>query len=797
MALGAGADLVIRIATKGAELASRNMKGVGDSANKSNKPLSQFSKIAKTGVAVGLVAIAKGAQESVQAFMKFEDALNQSLAIMNTTEQQQKAMSEAARQVGVTTRISAEDSAEAFFFLASAGLDAEQSISALPQVAAFAQAGMFDMATATDLATDAQSALGLTVKDANQNLENLTRVTDVLVKANTLANASVQQFSEALTTKAGAALKVVNKDIEEGVAVLAVFADRGVKGAEAGDKLNQVLRDIPRATAKNTAEFKALGLEMFDSQGNMKNVADIIENLDAVLGPMSDEMKAATLDQLGLNRGVADAVKILSGSTDQIRAYEQALRDSGGTTQDVADKQMQSLQAQTEIMQAKFAELALILGEKLAPMLESVIGGISRLLDIVIEGTNGSDEYSDATIAMADALGIEESQVMSTNNALNEKLLLDQKHARASKEKAKQTEDYYEALYFQSLIEKDLITNAHELDRETANYNNTKEEGIALTEEEIQAEQALAQEREEKSLGALNKVLSAYKKLQSIQDKIANLQDEEKKKLDKLNKAIENKSVAETELSTAQQELAKQQEISKQVTLEEELAIIRANNALEQAKEQLDGTRQAEIEYELAKQKLNEVTIASTSATREEESALADVERAKNKVKKETEAVKKAQEEYQKAQEDLAKATEKNIVNMLEMAIAKKELDKAISDATALGAFEEGILQMVDLVGGSFEEIARQFQEIFMLGNQTITMDDVVKGAEQGAGAKVTTYPSTGGADFVSDNLSRVGSTNVITVNYNGNTLGTTAEVEEAVAKALQEGAKRGINVAF
>ena len=63
---------------------------------------------------------------------------------------------------------------------------------------------------------------------------------------------------------------------------------------------------------------------------------------------MSDEMKAATLDQLGLNRGVADAVKILSGAGDQIRIFEDQLRDAGGTTEEVADKQLNSLQGQTE-----------------------------------------------------------------------------------------------------------------------------------------------------------------------------------------------------------------------------------------------------------------------------------------------------------------------------------------------------------------------------------------------------------------------------------------------------------------
>ena len=407
------ADIAINIITKGAELAKRQLKGVGDSGDKSSKGIDKLSVAMKAGLVASAVAVGKALAHSTRQFMAFDDAMTQSLAIMNTNEEQQKAMAMTAREVATTTRISAEQGAEAFFFLASAGLNAEQSISALPQVAAFAQAGMFDMATATDLATDAQSALGLTVDNAQQNLANLTRVTDVLVKGNTLANASVQQFSEALTNKAGAALKVVNKSIEEGVAVLAVFADRGVKGAEAGEKLNQLLRDIPRAVAKNKEEFEALGLQMFDSNGKMRNVADIVEELDRVLGPMSDELKASTLDQLGLNRGVADAVKILSGAPDEIRSYEEALADSGGTTQEVAEKQMGSLQAQTDIMKDKFNELALVLGEQLAPMLESVIGGISRLLDIVIEGTKEKDEYSDATKAMAEALGIEESQVMS------------------------------------------------------------------------------------------------------------------------------------------------------------------------------------------------------------------------------------------------------------------------------------------------------------------------------------------------------------------------------------------------
>ena len=60
---------------------------------------------------------------------------------------------------------SAKEAADAFFFLASAGLDGKQSIAALPIVAQFAQAGAFGLARATDLLTDAQTALGLSVDE--------------------------------------------------------------------------------------------------------------------------------------------------------------------------------------------------------------------------------------------------------------------------------------------------------------------------------------------------------------------------------------------------------------------------------------------------------------------------------------------------------------------------------------------------------------------------------------------------------------------------------------------------------
>jgi len=329
---------------------------------------SKLGRLAKAGPLVGAGLAAALGGGSLSLFKDFDAALVKSQAIMgDLTKNEMAAMEKAAREVGKTTTFSATQAAESYFFLASAGLSAEQSIAALPRVSKFAQAGAFDMALATDLLTDAQSALGLTVDDSAKNLENMGRVSDVLVKANILANASVEQFSTSLTNKAGPALKQVGKDIEEGVAVLAAFADQGIKGEQAGTLLGIVLRDLQTKALSNSEEFAKFGVRVFDSNGEMRNMADITGDLETALGGMSDAQKKATLTQLGFSDKSQGALSALIGSSDAIREYEEELRNAGGAVDEVANNQLKSMSAQLDLAKSKMVDMGISIGAALAP----------------------------------------------------------------------------------------------------------------------------------------------------------------------------------------------------------------------------------------------------------------------------------------------------------------------------------------------------------------------------------------------------------------------------------------------
>jgi len=331
---------------------------------------------------VTLPILAVGAA-SVKAGMDFDSGMTKSLAIMNNiTPQIRRQMELTAKDVVKYTTFSAKEGADAYFYLASAGLDAAQSIEALPRVAKFAQAGQFDLALATDLLTDAQSALGLTIRDdVVKNMKNMTRVSDVLVKANTLSNATVQQFSESLTNKAGAALKLLNKDIEEGVAVLAAWADQGVKGSEAGNWLNIVLRDLQRSAIENGEAFEKFGVNVFDTSGNVRNIADVIGDLETALDGMSDKEKRATLMMLGFQDRSISAMMTLLGTSDAIRGYEKDLRSATGFTENVAEKQMESFAAQVEQLKNELINVGISIFDILRPRLMSLVEQIKKAID--------------------------------------------------------------------------------------------------------------------------------------------------------------------------------------------------------------------------------------------------------------------------------------------------------------------------------------------------------------------------------------------------------------------------------
>jgi TP901 family phage tail tape measure protein len=371
------------------------------------------------GVFMALSAAAKFAKETI---LGFDNEMTQSMAIMgDTTQETRKSMEGTARETAVKYNTAVADVAKGYYYLASAGYDAATSQKAIGQVTAFAKAGMFDLEKATELAADAQNAMGLKSDDASENLVQLTRITDVLTKANVDANGSVEDFAKALTNKAAAGARLAGVSLEETVSVLEVFAAQGLKGKRAGEAFTIVLRDLQDKAMSNKQAFADLGIEVYKADGSFAGFQPIVKQLEGALSGMSVEQANATIATLGFTVEGASYLKTLLGMSGELGRYEEKLKSAGGTTQEIAQRQMQSMVEKLEHMKEVAADLALsgfdalviaagFLGDKFGPVFTDIGRILAEVADLVAPIAKGIMMLGGAAVVggitvLADALG--------------------------------------------------------------------------------------------------------------------------------------------------------------------------------------------------------------------------------------------------------------------------------------------------------------------------------------------------------------------------------------------------------
>ena len=186
-----------------------------------------------------------------------------------------------------------------------------------------------------------------------------------------------------MTSKAGNALKTVGKDIEEGSAALAVFADQGIKGERAGTLLTNTIFGLTENADKNAGRFKELGIQVFDAEGNMKNMSDIAGDVTQAFDGMSEEQKLAEISALGFTKQTREGVLALAGQGETLAEYEEALRNAGGTAEEVAGKQLMTLEGQLGLLTSSINVAGIDIGEKFKEPLIELLAVINPLVDIV------------------------------------------------------------------------------------------------------------------------------------------------------------------------------------------------------------------------------------------------------------------------------------------------------------------------------------------------------------------------------------------------------------------------------
>lgn len=368
------------------------------------------------GLTVPIVA-AGGAAISVAA--NFDDAMSQVQGALGDASADMDGLRTLALQLGSDTVFSATEAAQAMVELAKGGLsEAEIKGGALAASMDLAAAGQLNLADAAETTVQMMGSFGLGAEDA-------TRIANALAGAANASSADVSDLTQAMS-QCSAQASLAGWSLEDTAAALALFADHGVKGSDAGTSLKTMLQRLSAPTDQAADAMEAYGLEVRDSNGKMKDITGIADELTGKLGTLSDAERDAALQTIfGADASRAAAILMQSGS-EGLQKYIAATNDATAA-ETMANAQKGELSWALENMGGAIESASIAFGSALAPAITAVAGVIGNVAEAFASLPSGAQTAIAVVLALVAAVGpllVVFGSVVAMLPALSEGLLL-------------------------------------------------------------------------------------------------------------------------------------------------------------------------------------------------------------------------------------------------------------------------------------------------------------------------------------------------------------------------------------
>lgn len=355
----------------------------GKEAQEATEKTSVFGDVLKANLASeviveGVKRIAEGVKQiadaSIETGSNFEASMSQVAATMGMTAEEinsgsadYEKLSNAAKECGKATKYSASESAEALNYLALAGYDVNKSVETLPKVLDLASAGGLDLAYASDLVTDSMAALGMETKDLDMYIDEMARTSQ---KSNT----SVAQLGEATLVCSGA-VTITKQSLETMNAELGVLANNGIKGAEGGTHLRNILLSLAAPTDVAAIALDDLGVKVSDSEGNMRDLNDIMIDLNASMSGMATTEKTQIISRIFNKTDIAAVNALLKGTGNEFDTLMKELEGCSGAAKAMAETMNNNLKGKITILQSALEGLGISAYEIFDDDMKSAVDG--------------------------------------------------------------------------------------------------------------------------------------------------------------------------------------------------------------------------------------------------------------------------------------------------------------------------------------------------------------------------------------------------------------------------------------
>ena len=321
---------------------------------------------------VGTAGLTAGLKASLTGFDQFQESLQKSVGLAGIAQSQVAGFSKQILQLSSVVGRSPQELANAFFFIASSGIDAAHAFDVLTESAKASVAGLGDTATVADAVTSAVNAYGISALSA-------TQATDVLTATVKEGKGEADQFAGVIGNVAALASQL-GVSFDQVGAALAAQTRLGTDAETAATQLQRVFSALIKVTPQQAKAFKSVGLNADQLRATLGTRGGLLKVLDEVrkafAGNLPELAKA-----FGDVRAVRGVLALVGAQADATRGIFERMAKSAGATQKAFDAVSQTTAQRFRQMRAAAEVAGISIGALFAPLAGKVASALAGAAD--------------------------------------------------------------------------------------------------------------------------------------------------------------------------------------------------------------------------------------------------------------------------------------------------------------------------------------------------------------------------------------------------------------------------------
>lgn len=353
------------------------------------------SALIASGMTAAGLAVAAFGVAAVKMAADFDQQMSTVQANTGATSAQMDQLRAAAIEAGASTVYSASDSADAINDLGKAGMSVTDILTG-------GLSGALNLAASDGMAVgDAAEYMANALSMFHLKGSQASLVADTLAAGAGKAVGNVSDFGEALNN-CGAQANSFGMNVQETTGVLALFAQNGTIGAEAGTQLNSMLMKLAAPSAEASNTMKELGISAYDAQHHFVGMANFAGQLQKAEKGLTDEQRNQANATIFGSYAIKAANYLYEAGESGVNKWTKAVSESGYAAEQAAAKN-NNLKGDLENLSGSMESLMISVGEGAQGPLRKMVQGLDTLVDTFSGLPSGAQQ---TIVVMASLAGV-------------------------------------------------------------------------------------------------------------------------------------------------------------------------------------------------------------------------------------------------------------------------------------------------------------------------------------------------------------------------------------------------------